>query len=86
MYEMQVADLLLMEDHIRYSHRPTWEAARILSVFQVAPHSKKKLKIEELFPLPWDKDQKATDGEMMKMMQHMQNLGAIMSQKMNQQI
>jgi len=36
------------------SLRESWEQTRILMVTTLMPHSKKKLRAEDVLPLPWD--------------------------------
>lgn len=40
------------------SLREGWEQTRILMVTMLMPHTKKKLKAEEVLPLPWDSKRK----------------------------
>lgn len=54
---MQPLDLDLMADNVQYTDRPTWDTARILAMYSIAPYTKKSQKIQDLFPLPWDEEQ-----------------------------
>ena len=56
LFKMQPSELRMAAENLRYSFRPLWDAARILALYTVAPHSKKKLKLRDVFPLPWDSE------------------------------
>ena len=48
---------------LTHVNRPLWDAARIVSMFTVAPHMSKKVQIQKMFPLPWDHDGEHEDTE-----------------------
>ena len=55
-FKMQPLDIDMIADHVQYTDRPVWDCTRILSLYMIAPYSKKRQKIQDLFPLPWDEE------------------------------
>ena len=41
--------------HDEYSVRSSWEQTRVLCTAMLQPYSKKKLRVRDVFPLPWDR-------------------------------
>lgn len=56
MHKMTYLELDLMYDHMPFSDRPVWDTTRILALYSISPYCKKKIKIQDMFPLPWDDD------------------------------
>ena len=59
---MDMLELDLVTRNLGFSDRSIWDAARILGLLTIMPHSKKKLKVKDIFSLPWDNaDERITD-------------------------
>ena len=59
--EMGYIELECIYDHVPYSDRPIWDTSRILSLYIIAPYMKKKMDIQDMFPLPWDAERPSDD-------------------------
>lgn len=62
-YKMSPIELDYCLRDLTHVNRPLWDAARIVSMFTVAPHMSKKVQIQKMFPLPWDHDGEHEDTE-----------------------
>ena len=58
---MSYTELDLVYDHVPYSDRPIWDTARIQSLYSISPYCKKKINIQDMFPLPWDEEKPSSD-------------------------
>lgn len=56
---MRQSEVSLLTDSVRFSDRPYWEMCRIQCLISAQKASRKKLKLTDIFKLPWDYD---TDG------------------------
>ena len=60
---MDMLELDLVTRNLGFSDRSVWDAARILGLLTLMPHTKKRLKVKDVFSLPWDNvDDRITDG------------------------
>lgn len=69
MHRMTNLELDMMAQQLEFSDRPLWDAARIISMYVVAPYSKRKLNAKRLFPLPWDNQDEEVDKDGFKAIQ-----------------
>ena len=82
---MRLSEIEMIANNLKFTNRPLWETARLISLFTVAPHMKKAPKLKELFPLPWDEEgQKAELEDMARYAKDMQAISKMLSAKMNQ--
>ncbi len=83
LFKMQPSELRMAAENLRYSFRPLWDAARILSLYTVAPYSKKKLKLMDVFPLPWDSDDEPAheENDILEHSKRMEQFAKLMSKK-----
>jgi hypothetical protein len=57
--EMTFDDVEAAFNAYQYSQRSSWEQARLMAFYAVAPSLEKGTTIEKFLPLAWDKKQKA---------------------------
>lgn len=58
LYDMEEWEARTMCEYLPYANRPTWETARLMVWSEAQCHSKKKLKITDIFSLPYDNETK----------------------------
>ncbi len=56
MYDMDLMELDLAAQNLQYTDRNIWDSTRLLGLFTLMPHTKKRLKTKDIFSLPWDQE------------------------------
>lgn len=73
MDDMRVTELDTIIDNVKFCDRSAWDTARIICLISAQKASKKKLRLRDLFELPWDKlDQ--SDEEMKHILEQQKSL------------
>lgn len=74
LFKMTPIELDMCTKNLEYTDRPLWDTTRILSMFTIMPHTRKRVKLHEMFPLPWDQKY---DPEEQDLMRHAKQMEAI---------
>ena len=59
--------------NLQYTNRPLWDAARLVALVNAQKASKKKLKLKDLWDLPWD-DREVSNSEIERAFAEQQTL------------
>lgn len=54
MDDMRLSELYTVTDDLKYIDRTSWDQTRIACLISAQKASKKKLKLKDIFSLPWD--------------------------------
>ena len=79
LYETSPEELSLILANISYADRSIWESARISNLFVAQTHCTKRLKLRDIFSLPWDHENDAKVVDMKEYMKHMHELENILN-------
>lgn len=69
-----MSELKIILDSLQYAQRPLWESQRLNALFIAQKMVPKKLKLTDIYSLPWDHD---NDGEVVDMELYMQEVHAM---------
>lgn len=64
MDEMRLSELYTVTDDLKYIDRTSWDQIRIQCLISAQKASKKKLKLKDIFSLPWDSLDHSIDEQM----------------------
>ena len=80
-YKCQPSELSMIIDNLQYVDRSVWESQRIVALYIAQKMVKQKIRIEDIFKLPWDEHGEVTD--MKQYMQHIQKIEKQLNNKQN---
>lgn len=68
---MQLGELYTFIDALPYVDRSIWESTRLISYFVATKLCTKKLKVSDIYKLPWDSED---EGEVINMEEYMKHI------------